>query len=514
MAASDAAMDSRHATGPALHAALQALPHPRHLFCRLRKHERGEGRNRRPGSVFYASALVGVSCCSKRTELSLRSKSVAWLALVIVGCASPPDAKRTNAVPPPATSQIETQPLPPAEPEPPTIAQIWQSAMAGRHDEARALLEKKFPGVSKLPDAPLGHVTLDPLDDGRWAVAIRGGYLVLGSSGDPERFVPLALMDRTRPGMEVVPGSGRGMVGDHIFDIQSGRLVRELTSVRSAIGRGRVASIKGGEPPQIVVWDVRADAELARVSVGPGVYPEALRLSEDGTTLFMRSGGDVERIYDAATLRLVTRFGPSEFMDAAVTPDNKLLVLASTDYSTPGDVQLVDRVTGKLLRRSSACGPHRSIAISPDGKYLAVGGPERVCLMSLPSLRKIGVTSEVNPTHDKHVRVYFRGDMLITQPVSGSTMLFSLPTLRRRFAGKGSPYRLASGEIRILKSSGEITRLDAEFREHAVRTVPAAFLWALDGGGAPEKVFAARARMGEVACDLSPWVVPCWGGRR
>ncbi|HMR79772.1 MAG TPA: WD40 repeat domain-containing protein [Polyangiaceae bacterium] len=411
-------------------------------------------------------------------------------------------------------SKIEKRPPPPTRLKPPTIAEIWHSALAGRNDEARALLERKFPSVSEFPQRPLDRVTLNPLDDGRWAVAIRGGYLVLSASGKPERFVPVSLMDANRPAMEVVPGTGRAMVGGDILDIESGRLVRELTSVRSAIGGGRVALVKGGEPPQIVVWDVRADAELARIAAGPGVYPESLRISPDGSVVFMRSGGDVERIYDAGTLQLITRFGPAEFMDSALAPDGKLLVLASTDYSTPGEVQLVDRVTGKLLRRSGACGPHRSIAISADGKYLAVGGPERVCLMSLPSLRKIGVTSEINPTHDKHVRVYFRADVLVTQPASGSTMLFSLPTLRRRFAGKGSPYRLASGEIRILKSSGEITRLDAKFREHAVRTVPVPFLWALDGGGTPEEVFAARARLGEVACDLSPWVVPCSGGAK
>jgi len=176
-------------------------------------------------------------------------------------------------------------------------------------------------------------------------------------------------------------------------------------------------------------------------------------------------------------------------------------------------VQLVDRTTGKLLRRSGACGPHRSIAISPDGKYLAVGGAERVCVLSLPSLQKIGVTPKVEQFNRKHVRVSFvRSDILVALPHFGSTTLFSFPALHKRFVGKGTPFQRNDGDIGLVQHSGEITRLDAKFREHAVRTVSVPFLWALDGGGAPEEVFAARWRLGEVACGPWPWVVPCWGG--
>jgi WD40 repeat protein len=265
----------------------------------------------------------------------------------------------------------------------------------------------------------------------------------------------------------------------------------------------------------MLVRDVRANAALARASLPLGVHPERVRFSADASLLFMRSTGGKERVYDASTLHEIAQFGPAQHTSAALTPDGKLIALASTHDGPTSTVELVDRDTAKVLARSQACGPHRSIAISPDGKHLAVAG-ERVCVLSLPSLRKLGDTPPVKgfaEAETSYVSFLSYRPALAAITHRGATSFFTFPDLRLRFSGAGSWYELPSGEIERISSGGRVTRLDRDFHEHFVRTIRSAFLAGSDDARnrAPE-VFDVLARLSHFACDLSPYIVPCEGG--
>src|SRR5687768_10228999 len=100
-----------------------------------------------------------------------------------------------------------------------------------------------------------------------------------------------------------------------------------------------LASARGGDN-SIAFWDVASGKEVRRLVVGEGT-PWGIAYAPDGKAFYAHVG-DVIREWDAATFKERRRFPGLGFRALAVSPDGKWLAVGGG-----GKVLLWDRLTGK-----------------------------------------------------------------------------------------------------------------------------------------------------------------------
>jgi RNA polymerase sigma factor (sigma-70 family) len=142
---------------------------------------------------------------------------------------------------------------------------------------------------------------------------------------------------------------------------------------------GKMLALSESYQGQILLWDVATGKLVSRLGeAGQLGGSSSCRFSPDGQRLVTGSlQGDTVRIWEAASgkelIRLKGQTKPGSF---AFSPDGKALVSASSgqprgDYT----VCLWDLATGKeIWRRSTRPWVTMDLAISPDGRTLALGG--------------------------------------------------------------------------------------------------------------------------------------------
>jgi RNA polymerase sigma factor (sigma-70 family) len=159
---------------------------------------------------------------------------------------------------------------------------------------------------------------------------------------------------------EVATGKELGPVGGHGQYISQVRLAPD----------GRVAVTAGGDRT-IRFWDVRSGKELKRLE-GHGGGVRCVALSPDGRLL--ASGGDdrTVRVWEVATGRQVRCLHghDGDVYDIAFSPDGRLL--ASCDYFM-GGLLLWDAATGELQKRLTEGMGLMCLAFAPDGRTLVAG---------------------------------------------------------------------------------------------------------------------------------------------
>jgi WD40 repeat protein len=146
------------------------------------------------------------------------------------------------------------------------------------------------------------------------------------------------------------------------------------------------------------LWEV-ATGKLIRVFRGHEWGIDAVVLSKDGKWLV--TGGDDARLWNAMTGQLVFTFKaeaePSSILCAAISKDGNRLVLGSWQTA-----HLWDLAERKFVRSFSGHSLFvQSVALSPDGKWLATGSSDcTACLWELATGKKVNVfrghTQEVN----------------------------------------------------------------------------------------------------------------------
>jgi WD40 repeat protein len=163
-----------------------------------------------------------------------------------------------------------------------------------------------------------------------------------------------------------------------LWEGATGKLVRSLDGHSGKVRAVAFAPdgsflATGGEERVIRFWDPGTGA-LKRTLAEHAGPVFSLAFSPDGSTLASGSGEDGKsgeiRLWDARTgdLRRTLRGHTNEVWTVTFTPDGRLLASAGTDYL----VKLWDPAAGKLLRTFVESSPVPSIALSPDGRLLAV----------------------------------------------------------------------------------------------------------------------------------------------
>jgi WD40 repeat protein len=129
----------------------------------------------------------------------------------------------------------------------------------------------------------------------------------------------------------------------------------------------------------VYVWDTTSQSEL--YSIGPfSSQISVLLFSPDDKTLYVVDHAGEIQAWDLTTrqlLRTIHESGPyPRNLNAVLSSDGSRLAI--TDY--PGPIDVVDTASGKVTLRLTRPkrGFARTIAISPDGRMLAVGGDQSV----------------------------------------------------------------------------------------------------------------------------------------
>ena len=203
-----------------------------------------------------------------------------------------------------------------------------------------------------------------------------------------------------------VPGSGRVFLGTSDFAVSEGDLAaakfeaKELYKHDSYVTTVTLAGnvlVSGGYDGKLVWWDTEKNAKV-RTTDAHAKWIRQARTSPDGKRVVSVADDMVGKIWDAATGKLIHELKghaektPNDFVSmlyaVAFSPDGKLL--ATGDKI--GHVIVWDTATGKKAaeldapvmytwdkaQRLHSIGGIRSLAFSPDGTQLAVGGMGKV----------------------------------------------------------------------------------------------------------------------------------------
>ena len=189
------------------------------------------------------------------------------------------------------------------------------------------------------------------------------------------------------------------------------------------------ASSANVEPGHSVrVWDVATGKDRGFLVTQKGTFP-GVCFSPDGKSIAAADkNGDV-RLFDPATLKPRDGFafkttGGVSALHFSV--DGKRLAIG-TSVSMAGKVQLVDAATGKEILAKQLSKPVTSVALSPDGRWLAAVGGE-IKVFDTTSGREVA-----RPEHRYHPScAAFSPDGKTLATSSGEVKLWNVGTWKQR----------------------------------------------------------------------------------
>lgn len=185
----------------------------------------------------------------------------------------------------------------------------------------------------------------------------------------------------TPNGKTVVTSGNEGRI--ILRDAANGKVTRTIETARHAVDRiavspdGRTLAAIGGDAPDDAIlrrWDVATGKpypDAALPPKGPKYIPSAIRYTPDGSGILIVSGTESQvPVFDPETKQFRQVFGPVDggVNAADVTADGRMVVAATMGES----IFLWEAATGNQRRQLKDAGYVTCVAISPDGRILAV----------------------------------------------------------------------------------------------------------------------------------------------
>jgi WD40 repeat protein len=299
------------------------------------------------------------------------------------------------------------------------------------------------------------------------AFAPDGGHLASGGGDRSVRVwdVPLAAPGEEAAAPEVVPNK-------RYEELRSLRSSGHLRALALTSDGSRLAV--GGADGTILVWDLKDSPVKARSLRGHKHSIHHLAFSPDGKLLASTasSSQDIDtpgevNLWDPATgeVRHTLPGAYGEAGQVAFTPDGKMLI-STHRANKERAVRFCDPVTGSALAALRGQDDLFSVAVSPDGKTLAVGYFQEVKLFDLPSvpeLAKLGDKAWANrlkldTPHLMVRQLAFTADgktLAVGGDFDSTTTLWDLSATKQRHKLAGGRFALTADGKGIATAGGK-----------------------------------------------------------
>jgi WD40 repeat protein len=134
--------------------------------------------------------------------------------------------------------------------------------------------------------------------------------------------------------------------------------------------------LSGSSDGTVRLWDVKANNTIRTFTLSDPSEIRGAALSPDGKTVAAAVRYGVVKAWDAETGKEVASLAAhdGDAWSVCFTPDGKSLVSGGGDWGKPGRVRLWDVRTWKQTASYEHPAEVLCVAVSPDGRWLAVGG--------------------------------------------------------------------------------------------------------------------------------------------
>ena len=204
---------------------------------------------------------------------------------------------------------------------------------------------------------------------------------------------------------------------------------------------GKTLATAGDE--RVFLWDVKSGKKLKQVTHIPGDVPLSIAFTPDGKRLLCAAFEGQVQLEDLASGKPVwTKRRETFFHDLALSPDGKKYAFGSGGPHNTDDILEVGSISGNNTRVFQDRVPLEgvsSVAFSPDGKAVFVGGWAKIIARDAVSLKQLKAPLAAAETSDMGIyKVVFSPDgKLLASTGNNNTILL---------------WNVASGKVeRVLK---------------------------------------------------------------